>query len=347
VGGLIDPTASLQKDANGNLVHTSTGATIPLTTDPLQVAKLQYIRGGARANRDYDGYYPSVNASYTLTSDLLLRAGYARTIGRPDLTNILPGTTFSAATANPQTITINNTGLKPWTANNFDLTLESYLYKGGFGSVSVFEKDITGFFEAVSIPATPELLAIYGITGAQDVDYQIITKSNSSMLTRIRGFEFNYRQKLDLVLPNWARGLELSVNYTSMHLTGSATSDFSGFNPQTLMYGVSFTRPRYSVQFLMQQQGEVRRAAVAANATSGIPANTYLWQEPKKRPTLSATVNLTKHVSLYGTLSDFFHGGFVDRQFQYSTTTQSPEYAKIQRLIEAGTTVTIGIKGRF
>lgn len=348
VGGFIDPTGSLEKDANGNLILTSTGATIPITTDATQVAYLQYKLGGAHADRNYSGYYPSFNASFALTDQLLLRAGYARTIGRPDLTNILPGVTYSASTANPQTITVNNIGLNPWTANNYDLSLESYLLKGGFGSVSVFQKDITGFFQSVAIPVvSPEQLATYGITGAQDLEYEILTKSNSPMPTRIQGFEANYRQKLDPFVPYWARGVELSVNYTGMSVHGSDTADFSGFNPQTLMYGVSLTRPWYSIEFLMQQQGEVRRAAVAASTTSGIPNNTYLWQEPKKRPTISATINLTRHISLFGTVSDFFHGGFQDRQFEYSTTTPSPEYAKIQRLIEAGTTVTAGVKGKF
>lgn len=347
VGPLIDPTASLQKDADGNLLHTSTGATIPITTDPTEVAKLQYIKGGARANRNYDDFYPSLNASYIINKNLLLRLGYARTIGRPDLSFILPGTTFNAATANPRTITINNAGLDPWTANNYDLTLESYLFKGGTGSVGVFQKDISGFFEAWQTPATPEILELFGITGVEDVDYVVITRQNGTGNTRIRGFEFNYKQKLDLMLPRWARGLELFFNYTSLDLSGSALSDFTGFNPETISYGVNLTRPRYSVRFLMQTQGEVRRTPVAASTTTGIPAGTYLWQQPKTRPTLTVTYNLTKRISLYGSISDFFGDGFVDRQFRYPDGATVPEYAKIQRIIEAGTQATIGIKGRF
>lgn len=347
-GPLIDPTASLQKDANGNLIRNPppSGPTVPITTDPVEVAKLQYVKGGAHADRSYDGYYPSLNASFILNKNLLLRLGYARNVGRPDLSLILPGTTFNAATANPRTITINNSGLDPWTADNYDVTLESYLFKGGMGSVGVFQKDITGFFEAWQTPATPELLDLYGITGVEDVDYVVITRRNGTGDTRIRGFEFNYKQKL-LFLPRWARGLDVFLNYTKLDLNGSATSDFTGFNPETLSYGVNLTRPRYSVRFIMQTQGEVRRTPVAASTANGIPAGTYLWQEPKRRPTLTVTYSITKNISLYGTISDFFGDGFIDRQFRYPDGTTVPEYAKIQRIIETGMAGAIGIKGRF
>ena len=60
------------------------------------------------------------------------------------------------------------------------------------------------------------------------------------------------------------------------------------------------------------------------------------------------TYSLTKNLSLYGTLSDFFGDGFMDRGFRYPEGSSTvPEYAKIQRLIEAGTQGTIGIKGKF
>ncbi len=346
-GPLIDPSASLQKDEKGNLLKTAGGATVPIATDALQVAKLQYVMGGAHADRHYDDYFPSLNATYAINANLLLRVGYARTIGRPELTSILPGTTFSATTANPQTITINNTGLQPWTANNYDLTFESYLFKGGVGSIGVFEKDIHKFFEAWQTPATPELLALYGIEGGvEGVDYQVITKQNGTGKTQIRGFEFNYKQDLAF-LPHWARGVQVFLNYTKLDLAGSALSDFTGFNPKTLSFGLNLVRPRFSVNILIQQQGEVRRAPVAANATSGIPANTYLWQERKLRPTLTATCNLTRYLSIYGSVSDFFGRGFVDRQFQYPNGGSVPEYAKLQRIIEAGTQVTVGVKGKF
>jgi len=42
----------------------------------------------------YRGYYPSFNASYGLNDFVVFRAGFAKTIGRPDLGNIIPGITW-------------------------------------------------------------------------------------------------------------------------------------------------------------------------------------------------------------------------------------------------------------
>ena len=346
VGPLNDPTAWLQKDARGNLVRTTAGATIPLTNDALARTKLQYTEGGSSTDRDYDGYYPSFNASYTLNDFLLARFGYARTIGRPNRAFITPGVTFSAATANPQTITVNNTGLLPWTADNYDLTLESYLFKGGVGSIGVFQKDISGFFVTSAIEATPEILDLYGLPAGSDVTYELRTRDNGNEPTRIRGFEFNYKQPLTF-LPHWARGVQVFLNYTRLQLSGSNDSDFTGFNPETISYGVNLTRPRYSVKFLMQVQGETRRAPVGVNATTGIPENTFLWQGAKERPTLTADFRVTKNVSLYGSISDFFGGGFKDVQRRYPDGGTTPAYARFQRVQEWGYAATVGVRGQF
>ncbi|TSC56715.1 MAG: hypothetical protein Greene041679_495, partial [Parcubacteria group bacterium Greene0416_79] len=53
--------------------------------------KLRYVYRGARASKTYQDCYPSLNATFNLTDNFLLRAAYARTLGRPDLGEIIPG----------------------------------------------------------------------------------------------------------------------------------------------------------------------------------------------------------------------------------------------------------------
>ena len=47
------------------------------------------------ANRAYDGYYPSLHLTYQLRENLLVRAAYARTYGRPDFANVIPNATIN------------------------------------------------------------------------------------------------------------------------------------------------------------------------------------------------------------------------------------------------------------
>ncbi|MEY4941463.1 MAG: hypothetical protein RIQ93_3198, partial [Verrucomicrobiota bacterium] len=126
-GILNDIRATYQKDAAGKLILGANGRPVLITTDAVATARLRYKDRGAHAARDYGDFYPSFNFTYTLTQKFLVRGAYARTIGRPNYAEITPGTSISdpASTA-AKVITVNNTGLKPWTANSYDLSLEYY-----------------------------------------------------------------------------------------------------------------------------------------------------------------------------------------------------------------------------
>ena len=64
--------------------------TVPITTDPLEVAKLTRLPLANLVDTSYGDLYPSVNATVSLRENLLLRLGYAHTIGRPTLAQLIP-----------------------------------------------------------------------------------------------------------------------------------------------------------------------------------------------------------------------------------------------------------------
>lgn len=341
-GPLDDPSAQYVKDAKGNVARNPAGQPILITTNALARSKLRYIERAVQAQRHYDGFYPSITASYALTEELVARMGYARTIGRPNLSQAIPGTTYSDPASSNRIITVVNTGLEPWTANSYDLTLDSYLIKNGFGSIGVFQKDIQKFFGASQRRATPELLALYGIPhDGEYLDYDIVSQVNAGD-ARVRGVEFGYRQALTF-LPNWARGLQVFVNLTHLQVEGSNAADFTGFNPRTLSYGVNFVRPRYFVKLTVSDQGETRRTPVAASATN--PPDTYVWQAAMIRPTVTGEYQFSKHLTVYVTLSDFLGDGFKDVQRTHNPTT--PEYAMWSRYQHFGSKLVVGMKGEF
>jgi hypothetical protein len=93
VGRLLDRQAHLQRDAAGNLLRTATGATIPITSNALEVAKLQYKERGASAAHSYGGFYPSANATLNVTSNLLLRPAMRKPSGDPTTATWCPTST--------------------------------------------------------------------------------------------------------------------------------------------------------------------------------------------------------------------------------------------------------------
>lgn len=347
-GQLDDPTAQYLKDANGNLVDGNAAAAgvqpILLTTDALARAKLRYKERGTRVIRTYSDFYPSLNLTYTLAENLLLRGAYSQTIARPNLNNIIPGSSIADPTAANLAITVNNTGLKPWLARGYDLSLESYQIKGGYGSVGVFQRDIKDFFNSVTTHATPELLDRYGLPDDPlYLNYDITTLTNGTS-ARITGFEFAYNQQL-LFLPHWARGLQVFVNATRLHLAGGDQADFSAFAPSNYAGGLNFVRPRFYVKLSFTYQGETRQTAVAASAANGIPAGVFNYQGERLRVGLNAQYSLTKQVALFGSMTDINGPGFNIVNTQYGPGMS--DYLKKRRRQELGSIITIGLKGEF
>ena len=342
-GVLNDPTAQYAKDARGNLILNG-GAPTLISTDPLALRRLRYVERGARASRSYDGLYPSLNATYTITENLLLRAAYARTIGRPDLGFIIPGVSVSEPTAAQPTITVNNTGLKPWQGDNFDLSLETYQVKGGSGSIGVFRKDIKDFFGNVISDATPELLARYGLP--EDplyLGYDVSTRTNAGNV-KIIGYELGYTQSL-YFLPRWASGLQVFVNATRLELSGSNTADFEGYAPRNYAGGINLVRPRYSVKLSLAYQGETQQNAIAASAANGIPADTFQFKERVLRVGLNAQFSLSPRLAVFGSINNLNGRGFVIGNRRYTAAT--PDYMRQRRQQQFGATVIFGVKGQF
>jgi len=345
-GPLNDILAQYQRNADGSLKDgdaTRAGLQpVLVTTDALALSKLRYVERGARSENDYSDWYPSLNATFNITDNLVLRGAYARSLGRPNVNFIIPGVTISEPTAAAPTITVNNPGLKAWTADSFDLSLESYQIKDGFGSIGVFQKNIKNFFEVVSSPATPELLEQYGLESDPSLlDYDIATRTNGGD-AKITGIEFSYRQSLTF-LPHWARGLQVFVNATRLELSGSRTADFTGFNPEVFAGGINLVRERFFIKGTVSYLGDTRRSLVAVSTANGIPADTYNYQGKRTRIGVNAQYSLSKRYALYASVNDL--GGFVQNLERYAPNT--PEYARGNRRQELGFYYTFGVRGTF
>jgi TonB-dependent receptor len=102
----------------------------------------------------YTDILPSLNMSYEVAENMLLRFGAAKVMARPLLGNLAPSiTAFSAPNAAGVTtggsITIGNPKLEPFRAINLDLSLEWYFGQGSLISIAVFDKDVRSFPQTV------------------------------------------------------------------------------------------------------------------------------------------------------------------------------------------------------
>jgi hypothetical protein len=89
---LQDNNAKYQRNAAGELILDAQRRPIlipAVATNLIAQDALVFKRLGARMQKQYGDYYPSINASYNVTENVIGRLGLARTIGRPEFTNLV------------------------------------------------------------------------------------------------------------------------------------------------------------------------------------------------------------------------------------------------------------------
>lgn len=337
-GPLDDVRATFRQDAQGNLLRDASNRPIPVTTDALATARLRYTERGARAERDYSGYYPSVNSTYYVTDALVARAAFAKTLGRPALSEVIPGITVSDPTVAQPTATIVNSGLQPWSADNFDLSFESYNLKGATIALSLFRKDLKGFFVQTQSPATLPLLESFGLNDDY-LNYTILTKTNGGEAT-VKGYELSWRQSW-WFLPAWAKGFSTYANATLSRAGGPNERDFTPFAHKNINWGASYTRRSFTFRWNVAYTYKVTGAAAVASAT--IPAGTFSYVAPQITQDWSFDWKFSRHFTLYGGARNW--NGANKRTERAGPG--SPPWTRPQSYQNFGTLVTVGLRAGF
>lgn len=108
------------------------------------------------AHHEYTDWLPSMNANYEVTRDFLIRFAASKTIARPQLPSLTPGTTsFSSGlnATNAPTATLGNPYLSPFRSTNLDLSFERYFGSNGLLGVTFFYKDLKSFPQQIALEA--------------------------------------------------------------------------------------------------------------------------------------------------------------------------------------------------
>jgi TonB-dependent receptor len=360
-GPLIDPAAAFLRNANGSFVDGD------LTTPGIQRVRkpeagaagslaslhLTNIERAFHASRSYDGYYPSIHLTYNLSDNLLARLSYAKTIGRPDYSNIIPGATINenADPSLPGTIAANNPGLEPWTADNFDLSLEYYFKRGGIVSVGAFTKTLAKFWASTTTTLTADQADLYGLD-ASYAGWQVTTLQNAGE-AKIEGLEVNFQRSLDF-LPSVGRYFSVSTNATTLQLSGPNGKDLNGFISKTANFSLSWNKAPVSAQVTWNYRGRQR-------GQNGVTQGLQTGAQYGSTVAIATANNFNEYfasryyidVNLQYTLSKRLRFFLNARNVTNSPQTleryndSSPDYARGFRSEEFGIQIAAGIKGTF
>lgn len=347
-GLLTDASAVWQRDANGDFVRNAAGNRIRKpeagANNSLEQLALTSTERGSIHRRTYDGYYPSMHITYNISENLLMRLAYAKSYGRPDLSDIVPRTVATSAdldagdatpTNGRGNITIRNGSLNPWTADNYDLSLEYYAKTGGMVSAGVFLKDIKNFFGTESRIATAADLAELGID-ASYLDWTVTTKFNSGD-AKIKGAELNLRQPLRNL--GWiGKYFTIFANATKLQLEGNRGADFSSFIPKSANWGATFSLRKFNLTTRWNYRGLDKRTPQPLYGSEG-----YEYIAARTTLDVSANFLLTKRFALTASVSNLLNEPLTSLRYGSDT----PEYARQYWVRKFGAQIAVGIRGTF
>jgi len=343
-GALSDPTRNYQRGSNGEFLRNANGTPVLIvpTTNALGVSQLTYIDRGSRTEKEYLRYFPSLNASYNVRENLIARAAYYHSVGRPNFIQYSGGVTLPD-TGNPpgpgNRITVNNAGIKAWSARTVNLRLERYFEGVGQISVGAFRRQIENFFGATVFAPTPEFLSLYSLDATTYGGYDVSTQHNVQGTVRTEGMDFNYKQALTF-LPTWARGVQVFANASAQRVTGDDTVSFAGFIPRSGSWGVSLTRPQYNIRVNWNYRGTSRNNLVSG---VGIEPSTFNWTSKRLYVDVVGEITLTKRIALFYNFRNI--GDATEDIKIYGPTT--PAVARFRQRIDYGSLWTVGLKGTF
>lgn len=141
-------SGGLRGNAGLQVVHSDQQADGFAASNPGTGTISKPITDGAK----YTDFLPSLNVSYELAPQTLLRFGAARMLARARMDQLNPGVGYSFNAANnvvganinrtPWSGTVGNSKLRPLMADTFDLAIEKYFGRGAYISVGGFYKHL-------------------------------------------------------------------------------------------------------------------------------------------------------------------------------------------------------------
>jgi TonB-dependent receptor len=279
----------------------------------------------------YTDVLPNLQLRFEPSKDLVFRAAYSRTLGRPAFTQLkLSGTlTFTPSTGSQfeGDLAEGNVDLKPYTSDNLDATAEWYFAQGGLISASAFHKRIKN--PIYSFRETLTGVVIDGRTFSR-LGY---TQPRNADKGHISGIELAYQQQFTF-LPGLFSGFGVAANATftdsSVTVPGRGKADFQ--SQSDVLYGVQ----------LFYQKGPVE-AALSYHDTGknllslGATPATDTYSDDYKRLDAKASYALNDRVQIFVEMQNLTDE--ILRQYIGGRRDWITDYERLRQTYYAGVSV--------
>ncbi len=281
----------------------------------------------------YTDYMPSAMLKYTITPNLFLKAGWNKSIKRPDL-NRTAGpleVTFNETTGDTA-IVVPNPALKPERANRFSLFLDYYFGKTGNSnaSIHVYQSNLKNPIDD-NEEGVDAATAGFGGTEIDRPEFRFFTFFNAEEKRTVKGIELAYTQQLDFLESKWLNGTTLFATYS--HRTAVQ-------RPRT---GTRFI-PRVATAGATWGLGKFRLSVngtwtdyTFVGATTGAPGQPEYFK-PRTIIFVDARYKITRNFSV------FVSG---DRAYDSGKIWMYKSDGRVRQIEEYGQQWSVGFRGEF
>jgi iron complex outermembrane receptor protein len=301
--------------------------------DPVGSATRDYANTQRVTEGSYTKSFPSAHLTHEITPNLRTRLSWSTSFGRPAMSNFLPNESVNETN---QTVTINNPGLLPQMAQNWDFTLDYYFEPVGNLSVGWFHKSIEDYIVSGVNAGIVENGNDNGYNG-EYAGFTRLTTSNAGIAI-VQGWEFSYGQQFTF-LPGLLKGLSGSANYTLLETHGNfggaayrGTGQLAGFIPRAANASLSWRYRGFSTRVLYNFTG-----SHVSTYSATAPALNY-YRFARDTVNLGLAYQVRSNLNLTVDISNLFN----EPQRLY---TGIPD--RMRSTIINFTTITCGVNGRF
>lgn len=266
---------------------------------------------------DYTEVMPNVQASYEVTPDLLIRAAYTETLGRPDFADFAMGQTVTYDGNGNPIIRGTNPYLRPRTAQNWDASID-YYFRGGFASVAVFHKKLDD-------ETFVERRQTLGSDGVPVLTEETPLNTGDA---RVRGIEASVVVDRFAFLPAPFDGLGFSANYARLDgewavvFTDGSTRSVGGLRNQPKWLGnlsIDYRTGPVELNLAWRLRGRTFTGTFGTTQTSDI------WVDDYGKLDLQVRVKVAKGFELFGMARNLTDAVWVE-QTGLATDTLSAAY---------------------
>lgn len=185
---------------------------------------------------DYTDFLPNAHLRWEPREDVVVRAAYTHTVGRPQYPQLRPGGLLTVL-VNPDgtvegDLSEGNVDLKPFRSENFDLTVEWYFARGGLLSAGAFLKRIDD--PIFSFRETQTGVVLDGRTFTR----LAYTQPRNAQDGEIRGIELQYQQQFTFLPGLWSGfGAAANITLTDSELSVPGRGELPFLGQSDLLWG--------------------------------------------------------------------------------------------------------------